>query len=52
MKVLQTLPQGDLNDVPLAAKAAEALGFDMVITMENRHDPFLSLGLPQLKRKG
>ena len=45
MKVLQTLPQGDLNDVPSAAKAAEASGFDMVVTMENRHDPFLSLGV-------
>ena len=45
MKVLQTLPQGDLNNVPSAAKAAEAAGFDMVVTMENRHDPFLSLGV-------
>ena len=45
MKVLQTLPQGDLNNVPSAAKAAEAAGVDMVVTMENRHDPFLSLGV-------
>lgn len=45
MKVLQTLPQNDLNEVPAAAKAAEEAGFDMVCTMENRHDPFLSLGV-------
>ena len=45
MKVLQTLPQNDLNDIPAAAKAAEDAGFDMVCTMENRHDPFLSLGV-------
>ncbi len=41
MKVLQTLPQNDLNAVPAAAKAAEDAGFHMVCTMENRHDPFL-----------
>ncbi len=45
MKVLQTLPQSDLNAVPEAAKAAEAAGFDMVCTMENRHDPFLALAV-------
>ena len=28
-----------------AAKAAEEAGFDMVCTMENRHDPFLALGV-------
>ena len=45
MKVLQTLPQNDLNAVPAAAKAAEDAGFHMVCTMENRHDPFLALGV-------
>ena len=45
MKVLQTLPQNDLNEIPQAAKAAEEAGFDMVCTMENRHDPFLALGV-------
>ena len=45
MKVLQTLPQNDLNEIPAAAQAAEDAGFDMVCTMENRHDPFLSLGV-------
>ena len=45
MKVLQTLPQNDLNEIPQAAKEAEEAGFDMVCTMENRHDPFLALGV-------
>lgn len=45
MKVLQTLPQNDLNEVGAAAKAAEDAGFHMVCTMENRHDPFMSLGV-------
>ena len=45
MKVLQTLPQNDLNAVPEAAKVAEDAGFHMVCTMENRHDPFLALGV-------
>jgi len=45
VKVLQTLPQHDLNAVPAAVKAAEASGFDMAVTMENKHDPFLPLAV-------
>lgn len=45
MKVLTTLPQADLNEIPNAARTAEAAGFDSIATMENRHDPFLSLGV-------
>jgi probable F420-dependent oxidoreductase len=45
VKVLPTLPQADLNQIPGAARAAEAAGFDAIATMENRHDPFLSLGV-------
>ncbi|MBT6442242.1 MAG: LLM class F420-dependent oxidoreductase, partial [Alphaproteobacteria bacterium] len=45
MKVLQTLPQHDLNAVPAAVKAAEESGFDMAVTMENKHDPFLPLAV-------
>lgn len=45
MKILTTLPQGDLNDVPGAVKDAEAAGFDAVCTMENRNEPFLSLAV-------
>ena len=45
MRILTTLPQDDLADVPAAAAAAEAAGFDGAITMENRHDPFLALAV-------
>ena len=45
MRILTTLPQNDLNEVPAAAAAAEAAGFDGALTMENRHDPFLALGV-------
>jgi len=40
-----TLPQDDLNDVPAVARAAEAAGYDGLVTSENRNDPFLSLGV-------
>ena len=42
MRILTTLPQNDLNEVSAAAAEAEAAGFDGVLTMENRHDPFLA----------
>ena len=45
MRILTTLPQDDLTAVPAAARAAEAAGYDGVVTSENRHDPFLSLGV-------
>lgn len=45
MKILTTLPQADLVQIPAAARAAEAAGFDCLATMENKHDPFLSLGV-------
>ena len=45
MKILTTVPQADLNAIPRAAEAAEAAGFDYIATMENRHDPFLPLGV-------
>ena len=45
MRILQTLPQNDLRAVPDAARRAEAAGFDMLCTMENKHDPFLALGV-------
>jgi hypothetical protein len=43
--VLATLPQDDLNEVPAAARAAEAAGYDGLVTMENRNEPFLALGV-------
>ncbi len=45
MRVLTPLPQDDLVDVPAAARAAEAAGYDGVVTMENRNEPFLALGV-------
>lgn len=45
MRILTTLPQDDLNDVPAAARAAEAAGYDGVLTLENRNNPFLALGV-------
>ncbi|HMH53241.1 MAG TPA: TIGR03617 family F420-dependent LLM class oxidoreductase [Candidatus Acidoferrum sp.] len=45
MRILTTLPQDDLTQVPAAARAAEAAGYDGVVTSENRHDPFLALGI-------
>ena len=45
MRVLTPLPQDDLADVPAAARAAEAAGYDGIVTMENRNEPFLALGV-------
>ena len=45
MRLATTLPQEDLSQVAEAAKAAEAAGYDGVVTMENRHDPFLPLAV-------
>lgn len=45
MRVLTTLPQEDLRRVPDAAREAEQAGFDGLITLENRNDPFLALGV-------
>jgi probable F420-dependent oxidoreductase len=42
MRVLNTLPQADLRATADAAIAAEAAGYDGVLTMENKHDPFLA----------
>lgn len=43
MRVFNTLPQEDLRQVGAAAQAAEAAGYDGLVTQENRHDPFLPL---------
>lgn len=42
MKVVTTLPQQDLRAVPGAAQAAEADGYDGVITMENKNNALLA----------
>jgi probable F420-dependent oxidoreductase len=45
MRVLTAIPQEDLNDVTAAAQAAEAAGYDGLVTMENKHNPFLAIGV-------
>ncbi len=45
MRLLTTLPQDDLTEVPAAARAAEAAGYDGLVTSENRNEPFLALGV-------
>src|SRR4029077_9487262 len=45
MRVFTTVPQQDLRRVPQAARAAEAEGYDGIISMENQHDPFLALAV-------
>ena len=45
MRVFGTLPQEDLRQVAPAARAIEAEGYDGVVAMENKHDPFLALAV-------
>ena len=42
MRVLNTLPQADLRGTAASAIASEAAGYDGLLTMENKHDPFLA----------
>ena len=42
MRILTTLPQDDLSQIPAAARAAEAAGYDGLVTSENKNDPFLA----------
>lgn len=51
VKIIQTLPQSDLKAVPEAARQAEDASFDMLMTMENKHEPFLALGIAALATK-
>jgi probable F420-dependent oxidoreductase len=45
MRVFTTVPQEDLRRVGAAARAAETEGYDGIIAMENKHDPFLALAV-------
>lgn len=45
MKIHTTLPQADLNAVPEAVRSIEADGYDGVVALENRHDPFMPLAV-------
>ena len=48
MRVFTALPQDDLRRVPEAARAAEAAGYDALLSMENKHDPFLAHAIAAL----
>jgi len=45
MRVITTIPQNDLRSVTEAARGVEAAGYDGIVTMENKHDPFLPLAV-------
>jgi probable F420-dependent oxidoreductase len=45
MRVFATVPQEDLGRVGPAAQAIEAEGYDGIVAMENKHDPFLALAV-------
>jgi probable F420-dependent oxidoreductase len=45
MRVFATVPQEDLRQVGAAAQAIEAEGYDGIVAMENKHDPFLALAV-------
>lgn len=48
MRVMANLPQDDLRLIPQAARVAEAAGYDVLLTAENKHDPFLPHALAAL----
>jgi probable F420-dependent oxidoreductase len=48
MRIVTTVPQHDLRTTASAARALEARGFDGLVTLENRHDPFLPLAAAAL----
>ena len=45
MRVTTTIPQDNLRRVPDTVRAIEANGYDGITTLENRHDPFMPLGV-------
>ena len=45
MRVFNTLPGEDLRQVTTMVQSYERAGYDGVMSMENRHDPFLPLAI-------
>jgi probable F420-dependent oxidoreductase len=45
MRIVTTIPQHNLREVPAVAATIEAAGYDGIMTLENRHDPFLPLAV-------
>lgn len=52
MQILTTLIQSDLRKVANEIQRLEAAGYDGVLTQENRHDPFLPLGVAAANHYG
>lgn len=48
MRVITQLPNDDLRRSQAAARAAEAVGFDGVVALENAHGPYLPLAVSAL----
>ena len=48
MRVATTIPQDNLRNVPDAARSVEAAGYDGIVTLENKHDPYLPLAVAAL----
>jgi probable F420-dependent oxidoreductase len=51
MQIYTTLIQSDLCKVPDDIRRIEAAGYDGISTQENRHDPFLPLGVAAVHSK-
>jgi probable F420-dependent oxidoreductase len=45
VKVFTTFPQADLRQIPDAVRAIEADGYDGIVALENRHEPFMPLAV-------
>ncbi len=45
MRIATTLPQHDLARVSTVARQLERTGYDTIMSLENRHEPFLPLVL-------
>lgn len=52
MRILTTVPHDDLRKVPEAARQIERAGFSGIISMENKHDPFLPLAVAATVTEG
>ncbi|MFT7646242.1 MAG: putative F420-dependent oxidoreductase [Candidatus Poriferisodalaceae bacterium] len=48
MQVFTTIPQKDLRAIPDVIAGIEADGYDGVVTLENRHEPFMALAVAAL----
>ena len=51
MRIATTVPQDDLLKVKAAAKSVEADGYNIITTMENKHDPYLPLAVAAVETK-